>query len=277
MQRILPYKEILLSITEQLCITNNWNTHKIKFDTHSLVLTNKALHAYYAAENTSKEIIRKIGLHTNRDDLTIAKLLCRTIIADKIENLFGKPPKYALNFCHNDLNDRWYLNTTSTFPGVEPEQQTLLLRAIEFIDISKVMMLLNAKKMDLQSNRCENPLRLSLRRYFCANEQQEKTDLFSIVTLLLEKKFDPDVIITMKQREITPLMQTALTGDQKLARLLMEYGANPYETIIVHQDEKDSKNNVLINCFQLEQSVTFPFITKGWLKTMHHEIMESYQ
>ncbi len=270
MQSLLSNTEVFSSITEQLCIINKWSPKKIKHHVKNLACCSKFLHLHYMAENTAKEIIRKTGLHKNKDDLTIAKLFCHKIIIDKIENLFGKPPKYTLNFCPDDLKDGWYLNATTSFPLVEPEQQTLLLRAIEFIDINKITMLINAK-INLRSNRCENPLRLAFRRYFCGNNPQEKSDLFCIITLLLENNLDPDITINMKQKEITPLMQAGLTGNQKLAGLLMQYGANPYETIIC-QDEKDSKNKILVNCFELEQSVTFPFLAKGWLKTMYNEI-----
>lgn len=258
MERVQKDQDCLFHLNQQLAMVYQWNIQKIKPTLKNFSWVNRDLRTYYTQEKTGQQIIRMLALHNNISDFDCAKLLGHKIIAQKIEQFFGTPPHYNLNFCLNDLKKSWYLNVTSSFSVVEVPQ-TLLHRAIEFIDLEKVQTVL-AAGIVLLHPQCENPLQLVLRRYFCAHDHKEKARFFSIAELLLEEKLKSDEVrVSMEKQSITPLMKAVACGDQKLTRLLLEYGASPYEAII--------KEGFLVNCFGMERGQP-----KGWLMAMHKEI-----
>jgi hypothetical protein len=259
MERIQKNQECLFSLTQQLLVVHQWDIKKIKPCLKNLLCVDKALRAYYIQEKTGKQMVRLLSLHNNISEYDCAKMLGYKTIAQKIEHFFGTPPDYNMKFCLQDIKKSWYLNATSSFPAVGTPQ-TLLHQAIEFINLEKVQTVL-AAGIALMQPHCENPLQLAFRRYFCAHGNKEKTFIFSIVALLLEKKLIPDdVCIAVEKQSTTPLMKAVMIGDQKMARLLLEYRANPYETIV--------QENFVVNCFGMEQGQP-----KGWLVTMYKEFL----
>jgi hypothetical protein len=254
--RLIQKNDVCLScLNEQIGIVHKWDLKKSKSCLRYLACTNKAFHGYYFQTKTRQKLVKLFAIHNKISDCDCAKKFGFTTISKKIERLFGIPPKYTLCLTESQLREPWYLNATNSFPGAQ-EQQTLLHRTIEFLDLQKFETLL-AVNIDLRNPRCENVLRLALRRYCCASEPKEADLFFNMIAVLLACKFDPDVKIpTHMGQETTTLAWASSKGDCKMARLLLIYEANPYETIIIE--------NMLVNCFGLEQGKP-----KGWLSAMY--------
>jgi ankyrin repeat protein len=241
--------DILHHITEQIC-----NAHILhaKKDIISLAKANKTLFEYYSREKTQQSIVRQIALHKNLSDSAIAQYFRYTQIRIKINRLFNK---INLGLTQADLQDSWYLN--STIPSAnfnEGEQETLLLRAIRQFNITTVKQLIIAG-IDCNFTRNNNPF-FFINNYYI--EQQVSEDkrqvLFDIIELLLKKNVHPDCRI--KTYHSTLLHLASSSNDQRLARLLLQYGADPYLTW--------NRND---NAFELECGEP-----KGWLTAMVHEI-----
>ena len=260
MELIQKDRDCLYYLTVQLGSINKWNIEKTKRTIKNFACANKAFYAYYKQEKTGQEIVKNFALHNSISDCDCAKLFGYKTIAHKIEKLFGSPPYYILSFQASDLHDRWYLNATNSF-DVVPDPQTLLHRSIEFMDLTRIKILFEAN-INFHNRTCEHVLSLALRRYFCSQNNRDACCFFSIIVYLLEKHCDPDIKIPEVKSQTTGLMYAASKGDQKIAHLLLEYGANPYE-IYISEDDK------MLNCFDMEQGQP-----KGWLKELYNVIRQ---
>lgn len=254
---LIQNDDCLSCLNEQIGIVHKWDLKKSKSCLRNLASTNRAFHTYYFQIKTRQKLVKLFAIHNKISDCDCAKNFGFTTISKKIESLFGTSPKYTVCFQQHHLQNPWYINATNSFPLVQ-EPQTLLHRTIEFLDFNRFKMLL-AAKINLHNAQCENILRLALRRYCCASEPKDAYLLFNMIILLLDCKCDPDVKIpTHMKQETTALACASSKGDQKLARLLLEHGANPYETVIIE--------DMLVNCFGLEQEKP-----KGWLSAMYKD------
>lgn len=285
---------ILGCITQEILTLSTANLKEYRTNIRELSRTNSILHNYYTSEKIGQNIIRTMAIHHNESDLYMAGLFGYQQIRTKIFDLMYKCKDENTNFTQEDLQDAWYLNSTySAIEGPNKKLRTLLLTAIiENMDAKKTRDLI-AAGADCNNNRCINPIvfltgqNIDINNYKLLSETAQKK-YFAIISLLLEKKMDPDA---RHQATLPTLLHRAVcNGDQVFARLLLQHGANPYKLSInlyncpsksfkfiqnhcrkysidsLYTKNNNEKKPWKLNAFLLETGEP-----KGWLKTMYDE------
>lgn len=256
---VLHNHDILSHITSQICNVHNWDAKKIKRTIQTLAKTDKTLYTYYTHEKTQQNIVRQVALHKKLSDSMIARYFDYVTIMNNINALFSKLSITPEKLTQEDLLDKWYLNSTIPCGHFnEGDQETLLLQAIRKFGIITAQQLITAG-IDCNFTRNNNP-------FFFINHYYSQTDIelqlsedkrqifFDIIELLLKKNLHPDTRFCITND--TLLHQASFRNDQRLARLLLQYGADPYLTC----DDND-------NAFTVETGSP-----RGWLTAIVNEI-----
>lgn len=304
--------DILAFLTSHICKIENT---KIKLICKSIIRfswVNRTLYHYYSNDKTIQRMINLLAIHHNRSDYFIAIILNQTIrqkMSDLISIIKVNRPSTK-----NDWSDPWYLNATfatqnDSIKGLVPHQ-TLLLMATSDLNVEGVKTLLDAGA-PCNHDRCPNPIAVLAIPSFEYESTQNQKNKNDILKLLLEAKINPDSRYTIT---MPTCLHTAIKNkDMQQARLLLEYGANPYifqfnnsyntgfnyhtgEVIewqhIPFQDFKKIAHELPLNAQYLEfdnskepwKQNAFHFVshysedeqkyTKDWLKIMYDEIQE---
>jgi hypothetical protein len=278
--------QILAHITEQLCITHQWEPKSTRKDMRALSITDKFLRTYYSREKTGKKIIRSMALYHNTSDVVLAHYFGYKKIAKKIDALFdiiNQP--HGAHFSTDQFKNTWYLNATQSSGHIH-KQQNLLLAAIEDLKLKKVKALIDAG-IDCNSTRCTDPIALMADLNYHSLNKYNKKSFYAIVRLLLDNNIHPDSrnFVT----NLTLLHQAVLHNNPHLARTLLKKGANPYALYInellsplpgttirtkfsIHDTliHYDSKNPSHVNAFCMENSKP-----KGLLAALIEDITQS--
>ena len=236
---ILSNPDILSCITAKLCFVNKYNPLQIKNNIKNLTLTNKFFCNYYAKEEIKQDIIKSCSLFNNSNDYDTANILGCHTIKNTIDYFICIAQKNNLSFTPEDLKQTWYLNTT-TFISKRalPCNQSLLYIALDhaydtpLCNLEKVKAIINnSPNFDFLYGEGQNVLsRICFLRYFINYYLSEKSPLLDgllkIAKSILDKQMLPDGHTRKSQH--TPLMLAKMNKDEPLARLLLEYGADPY-------------------------------------------------
>jgi Ankyrin repeat len=264
--------DIIWCITENICISHNYQPIDICNDIRALSDTNKLFHDYYAKEKVAQNIIRLCSYHLGSNDKEVANELgCRSV-AQKIGYFTKVARDKTKKLTESDLKDTWYLNMRTNYQYKIIKiisEMSLLSVAIEHDNIETANLIIDhVEKLNFHYDKDENILRSIIRKYHDIVEYGQYykyhllNPLITITERLLEKGIDPN------GREgddaFTPLMMAAYNNTQEIACLLLEYGANP--------DAIELCNNKLYTAFELETGTP-----KGWLRTMVNEITTNKQ
>lgn len=274
-EMVLYDSDILQQITPYLCMSHDYRPCEIRKDIRALYETSKFLHHYYGQEKNQQDIIRSCSHYHGSNDKDVARnLKCCTVLA-KIKRYTDIAHNKNQQFNENDLKEPWYLNMTTAFWCKflrRSVQQSLLQIALNHSDTTKAIQIIDhAKQLDFYysynygKNLLSDITRIrNQNQNFDINQDcitdDEYNDLLEIAKRLLQKNILPDG--REKIEHFTPLMDAVKYNDKELARLLLEYGADPYAE---YYDIFAKKRT---NTFDLEEG-------KSWLQKMINEVAEN--
>jgi ankyrin repeat protein len=241
--------DLITQITEYLCVKHTYSPLTLKKDIRALSDTNKFLHDYYAQETVKQNIIRNCSQYRKSSDRSIAcNLNCRAI-EQKIEHFIDIVCDTEKQFTEQDLKESWYLNLTTNykidlvFNRSLITNQSLLYIAIDNNNEKKAQQIIDhAKELNLNDDHKSILLCIAELRDKLGNESYVSFDIFNLrkepdyeacqrLFLIAEQLLQKNILVDecKKDYQHTALMYAVEKEDKKLARLLLEHGANPYE------------------------------------------------
>src|SRR5579863_1414190 len=240
-------------ITKHLCMNYSpysHNSQNLRNDIRALYETNKFFHNYYDQEKIKQNIVitcEPLYHSTGNSYRNVIGTLCCHTLAKKIKHFCGIANNKKIQFTENDLKDPWYFKIP-----LGHDRESLLYLLIQNLEFEKAdAIITHSEKLNFGSGVNNYVLKL-------ISENRQKTDektceeLLRITERLLREKNMPADGTSLP---LTALMDASQNNDQPFARLLLQFGANPYKRRGNSSWEKNS--------FEMEKGEP-----KGWLKQM---------